>query len=114
MNYDEDTDTELMMLPTDMALKTDPHFSPWVKKYAEDRGLFFQDFANAFAKLLELGIQRDDQGMITNADNKLGGYSAAPKKKSKPGMPEKSSDDKVDGNEAEHLARQNRQFRARL
>ena len=114
MHYDEDSDTELMMLPTDMALQKDPHFSPWVKKYAEDKDLFFKDFATVFTKLLELGIQRDEQGSITNSDNEFGGYIAAPKKTSKPGKPEKSSDDKVGVDEAEPLARENRKFRARL
>ena len=64
MHYDEDTETELMMLPTDMALQTDLAFPPWVKKYAEDRDLFSKDFAAVFAKLLELGIQRDSEGKI--------------------------------------------------
>lgn len=114
MNYDEDTETELVMLPSDMALQTDPHFSPWVKKYAEDRALFFRDFAKVFAKLLELGIQWDDQGRITNSDNELGGYIAAPKKKNTPGNPENSSDDKIEVDEAGPLARENRQFRAKL
>lgn len=114
MNYDEDSDTELMMLPTDMALQTDPHFSPWVKKYAEDKDVFFRDFSETFTKLLELGIQRDAEGRITNADNQFGGYIAAPKKKTTLGKPEKSSDDKVEGNEAQPLARENLQFRAKL
>ncbi|KIX04921.1 uncharacterized protein Z518_05792 [Rhinocladiella mackenziei CBS 650.93] len=47
---------ELMMLPTDMALLHDPSFRAWVDKYAEDKELFFRDFAKVFAKLLELGI----------------------------------------------------------
>ena len=38
----------LMMLPTDMALIEDDKFRPWVEKYAEDRELFFKDFAGAF------------------------------------------------------------------
>jgi len=114
MNYDEDSDTELMMLPTDMALQTDAHFSPWVKKYAEDKDIFFRDFSKVFAKLLELGIQRDEEGRITNADNEVGGYIAAPKKRNTPGKPEQSSDDKVEGNEAQPVARENVQFRAKL
>ena len=114
MNYDEDLDTELMMLPTDIALRDDPHFSPWVKRYANDKDLFFKDFAAAFAKLLELGIQRDEQGRITNADNEKGGYHAAPKKTNKPGLAGKTSDDKVDVDEAKPLAEENRKFRARL
>ena len=103
-----------MMLPTDMALQSDPHFSPYVKQYAEHQELFFRDFATVFAKLLELGIQRDEDGRITNADNEKGGYHSAPKKKAGPGMPEKTSDDRVDVEEARPLAEQSRRFRAKL
>jgi len=46
---------ELMMLPTDIALKTDPAFRPWVELYARDEAAFFRDFADAFGKLLALG-----------------------------------------------------------
>ncbi|KAJ9108793.1 hypothetical protein QFC21_000113 [Naganishia friedmannii] len=52
----------LMMLPTDMALMEDPVFKEWVLKYAKDQNLFFKDFANAFGKLIELGVDRDDSG----------------------------------------------------
>jgi peroxiredoxin len=76
----EEDEEPLMMLPTDMALSTDPSFAPWVKKYADDKDLFFDHFAKAFAKLVELGIQRDAQGVVTNTDNRLGGYVSAPKK----------------------------------
>lgn len=114
MHYDEDMETELMMLPTDMALQSDPHFSPWVKKYADDKEAFFKDFAAAFAKLLELGIQRDADGNITNVDNEKGGYHAAPKKSRVPGLPDKTSDDSVDVSEAEPLAKENKAFKARL
>lgn len=44
------------MLPTDLALKTDPEFVKWTKAYAEDQNLFFKDFSAAFSKLLHLGI----------------------------------------------------------
>jgi cytochrome c peroxidase len=114
VNYDEDTQTELMMLPTDMALLSDAAFAPWVKSYAEDKELFFRDFARVFAKLLELGIRRDEEGRITNSDNEKGGYHSAPKKRDAPGKPERSSDDRVEGSEAESLRRQNKEFRARL
>ena len=102
------------MLPTDMALQSDPQFSPYVEKYAEDQELFFQDFAKVFAKLLELGIRRDEEGRITNVDNEKGGYYSAPKKKAKPGKPERVSDDKVDVEEAKPLAEENIRFRAKL
>ena len=114
MYYDDDFETELMMLPTDMALVTDPHFSPYVKKYADDKDLFFKDFAAVFAKLVELGIKRDESGKITNADNEKGGYHAAPKKRATPGAPGKTTDDKVDVDEAKPLAEENKRFRARL
>ncbi|MCJ1311805.1 hypothetical protein MMC25_005478 [Agyrium rufum] len=113
-NYDEDLDVELMMLPTDIALQRDPAFSPWVKKYAEDIDLFFADFAEVFAKLMELGIQRDQQGRITNVDNEKGGYHAAPKKKARPGRPERTSDDQIEGDEARPLEEKNRKFMSKL
>ena len=78
---DAEKDEEpLMMLPTDMALKTDSSFNPWVQKYAKDKDLFFDHFSKAFAKLIELGIKRDAHGNIINSDNQLGGYVSAPRK----------------------------------
>lgn len=56
---DDDSDT-LMMLPTDMVLKTDSLFGKYVRQYAKDQDLFFADFTKAFTKLLENGI--DFQG----------------------------------------------------
>jgi peroxiredoxin len=115
VNYDEDSETELMMLPTDMTLRRDPAFLKWVELYARDKDRFFEDFSAVFAKLLELGIARDAQGNVTNSDNVLGGYHSAPKKSGKPGLPEKSSDDKgVEVSEAEKLKIENKAFRARL
>jgi len=53
----EDVETgELMMLPTDMALRTDPGFRVFAEMYAKDQDLFFKDFAAAFSKLLNLGV----------------------------------------------------------
>ena len=106
--YDEDLDTELMMLPTDLALLSDPSFKPWVHKYAEDKDKFFEDFAKVFAKLIDLGIQRDEDGKITNCDNEKGGYLSAPKKKGKAGKKGQA------GKEADPLAKENQQFRAKL
>jgi len=55
----EDVDTgELMMLPTDMALKTDPQFRVYAELYAKDEAAFFNDFAEAFAKLIALGAPK--------------------------------------------------------
>jgi len=108
INVDEELETELMMLPSDMALLEDEHFSPWVKKYADDKELFFSDFSAVFAKLLELGIVRDVNGKVLNEDNVNGGYHAAPKKSDKEGAPGKSNQ------EAEPLRKENEEFRAKL
>jgi len=53
----EDESGTLMMTPADMALIEDPAFKKWVEVYAKDENKFFQDFANAFSKLLELGVK---------------------------------------------------------
>ncbi|TPX06850.1 uncharacterized protein E0L32_002346 [Thyridium curvatum] len=79
-SVDPVTEEELMMLPTDIALTTDPEFAKYVRMYAEDKALFFEDFSRAFAKLMELGIRRDAEGRVTNTDNEKGGYRSAPKK----------------------------------
>jgi cytochrome c peroxidase len=51
-----------LTLLSQMALMEDPVFKEWVLKYAKDQSLFFKDFANAFGKLIELGVDRDDSG----------------------------------------------------
>jgi cytochrome c peroxidase len=117
VNYDEDSETELMMLPTDLALTQDPSFRKWVELYARDKDRFFEDFAKVFAKLVELGIERDGEGRITNVDNERGGYHSAPKKKQtpgNPGNPEKTTDDKHGPSESTPLKNENEQFKARL
>ena len=53
----ENPDGTLMMLPSDLALVQDPKFRKIVEAYANDESLFFSDFAKAFSKLLELGVQ---------------------------------------------------------
>ncbi|KAL7269616.1 heme peroxidase [Rhizina undulata] len=53
----EDVATKsLMMLPADMALIKDKEFRKHVERYAKDNDLFFRDFADVFARLLELGV----------------------------------------------------------
>lgn len=111
---DEDLDEELMMLPTDIALLEDPKFRMWVERYARDQDLFFRDFARVFAKLMELGIQRDTEGRITNADNEKGGYLSAPKKSPRPGAPERSQGRRQIEDEARPLKEKNRKYMARL
>jgi len=50
---------ELMMLPTDMAIRDDPHFRVWAELYAKDEAKFFHDFAQAYAKLISIGTPTD-------------------------------------------------------
>jgi len=116
VNFDEDTETELMMLPTDIALTQDPSFCEWVELYARDKDRFFEDFAKVFEKLVELGIKRDGEGKVTNTDNEKGGYHSAPKKNGTPGSPAKTSGDKtvVVVSEAGPLSEETKKFKARL
>lgn len=97
-----------MMLPTDMALLTDPNFKEWVVRYANDKEVFYADFAKAFTKFMELGIQRDAQGKVVNSDNLKGRYHSAPKKANKPGLPNASNEG------AKSLRMENGRFKARL
>jgi len=53
----EDESGELMMTPADLAFIEDPAFKKWVEVYAKDEGKWHQDFANAFSKMLELGVK---------------------------------------------------------
>jgi len=53
----ESPDGAIMMLPADLWLKDDKEFSKYVALYAKDEEVFFKDFAEAFGKLLELGVQ---------------------------------------------------------
>lgn len=41
---------------SDMILVQDPAFKKVVELYAKDEAAFFKDFASAFSKLLELGV----------------------------------------------------------
>lgn len=49
-----------MMLPTDYALRQDPKYLKYVKKYANDQQAWFEDFKKVFIKLVENGITFDD------------------------------------------------------
>jgi catalase (peroxidase I) len=53
-----DPDDEIMMLPADLAMIKDPEFKKYVELYAKDKDVFYKDFAQAFGKLLELGVKR--------------------------------------------------------
>jgi hypothetical protein len=51
----QDPSGALMMLPTDLALKTDPAFAPIAREFAEDQEAFFKAFSSAYARLLSNG-----------------------------------------------------------
>jgi len=53
--FEDEATGLLMMLPTDLALKTDPVFRKVVEEYAADEKKFFEDFKHAFEKLISNG-----------------------------------------------------------
>ena len=53
----ENKEGDLMMLPADLALIEDAQFKKYVQMYAKDEKVFFDDFSQAFSKLLELGVE---------------------------------------------------------
>ncbi|PWA61783.1 hypothetical protein CTI12_AA368000 [Artemisia annua] len=55
----EKRDEDLLVLPTDAALFDDPSFKVFAEKYAEDEKAFFTDYAEAHAKLSNLGAKFD-------------------------------------------------------
>ena len=56
-----DPKNELMMLPTDVALKTDKKFLPHVKEFAKDEAAFNKAFAAAMERLIALGCHASVQ-----------------------------------------------------
>ncbi|KAI4366599.1 hypothetical protein MLD38_022460 [Melastoma candidum] len=52
-------DEDLLILPTDATLFDDPSFKVYAEKYAEDQETFFKDYAEAHAKLSNLGAKFD-------------------------------------------------------
>ncbi|CAG8478671.1 3061_t:CDS:2, partial [Racocetra fulgida] len=57
----KDKNDRIMMLPADMAFLWDPGFKEIVDIYAKDKQTFFDDFAAAFGKLIDLGVNREDE-----------------------------------------------------
>ncbi|KAL3513643.1 hypothetical protein ACH5RR_026360 [Cinchona calisaya] len=55
----ERRDAELLVLPTDAVLFEDASFKEYAEKYAADQGAFFKDYAEAHAKLSNLGARFD-------------------------------------------------------
>nr|CAB3450029.1 unnamed protein product [Digitaria exilis] len=56
---EEQKEQDLLVLPTDAALFEDPSFKVYAEKYAEDQEAFFKDYAEAHAKLSNLGAKFD-------------------------------------------------------
>lgn len=56
---EQDLDQFVMMLPSDIALLKDPEYNIHVNRYAVNNSLWMNDFAQAYSKLLELGVKRD-------------------------------------------------------
>eukprot|EP01006_Ploeotia_vitrea_P022141 TRINITY_DN54553_c0_g1_i1.p1 TRINITY_DN54553_c0_g1~~TRINITY_DN54553_c0_g1_i1.p1 ORF type:complete len:399 (-),score=28.65 TRINITY_DN54553_c0_g1_i1:18-1214(-) len=54
LQYEDTATHSLMMLPTDMALKTDPEFKVHARRYADDQNVFFAEFKAAYERLLTL------------------------------------------------------------
>ncbi|XP_055820289.1 putative L-ascorbate peroxidase 6 isoform X1 [Solanum dulcamara] len=48
--------TSMVGLPSDRALVEDDECVGWISKYAEDESLFFDDFKNAYTKLVDTGV----------------------------------------------------------
>jgi hypothetical protein len=69
LQYEDETG-ELMMLPTDLALRDDPQFRVYAEQYAKDEQLFFKDFAEAFGKLLSLGVPHPPQPQESSQQHK--------------------------------------------
>jgi catalase (peroxidase I) len=57
-----DPSGDLMMLPADLALRDDPEFRKHVDLFAKDEKAFFDAFASAWPKLMELGTGLDKSG----------------------------------------------------
>uniref|UniRef100_A0A453K723 L-ascorbate peroxidase n=1 Tax=Aegilops tauschii subsp. strangulata TaxID=200361 RepID=A0A453K723_AEGTS len=55
----ERRDEDLLVLPTDAVLFEDSSFKIYAEKYAEDQDTFFEDYAEAHAKLSNLGSKFD-------------------------------------------------------
>ena len=67
LQYTDTKSQTLTMLPTDIAIKTDPKFRPIAESYAKDEAAFFRDFSRAFAKLVALGCPANTQPKDTSS-----------------------------------------------
>ena len=66
--YEDVATKKLMMLPTDMALRTDPVFKRYARMYADDEKRFMNDFSAAYSKLLALNTKPIDKGPLSKKD----------------------------------------------
>lgn len=67
--YTDAATKSLTMLPTDVALKTDPKFRVHAERYARDEAAFKADFKAAFEKLITLGVEtRSDAVAVDESD----------------------------------------------
>jgi cytochrome c peroxidase len=48
---------DLMMTPSDLAFVQDPEFRKYVELYSKDEKVFYKDFAAAWKRLIEFGVQ---------------------------------------------------------
>ncbi|KAK4572788.1 hypothetical protein RGQ29_030992 [Quercus rubra] len=63
----ERRDEDLLVLPTDAVIFEDPSFKVFAEKYAEDQEAFFKDYAEAHAKLSNLGAKFEPpEGIVIN------------------------------------------------
>eukprot|EP01018_Ginkgo_biloba_P019251 Gb_14035 [translate_table: standard] len=65
----ERRDEDLLVLPTDAVLFEDPGFKEYAEKYAVDQNAFFEDYAEAHAKLSNLGAKFDPPDGFSIADS---------------------------------------------
>ncbi|KAF8405706.1 hypothetical protein HHK36_007783 [Tetracentron sinense] len=63
----ERRDEDLLVLPTDAVLFEDPSFKVYAEKYAENQDTFFKDYAEASAKLSNLGAKFDPPSGLLGA-----------------------------------------------
>jgi len=66
--FEDEATGKLMMLPTDMAIKTDPAFRKVAEEYAADEKLFFKEFADTFGRLLGNGCPKGTSSKTDNCE----------------------------------------------
>jgi len=85
--YEDVATQRLVMLPTDMALKTDPVFSKIAREYADSKDVFYRDFAIAFSKLLHNGCANKPPEILSAGPTSAPTSSSSNSKKTKAACP---------------------------